>query len=53
MTSESWELDQLAAAERDPNIVMLADWSHFTADEINGIYRQTGIDPLYVGSRRS
>jgi len=40
------EVKQLEKAERDPQIVMLSDWSHFTADEVNAIYLQSGIDPL-------
>jgi hypothetical protein len=46
MVSDSWEIDQLKKAEKNPQIVMLSDWSQFTADEINTIYLQSGIDPL-------
>jgi hypothetical protein len=46
IVSAPWEIDQLMNAERNPQILMLSDWSQFTADEINGIYLQSGIDPL-------
>jgi hypothetical protein len=47
MISNSTEdIEQLEQAMRNPEIVVMSDWSHFTSEDLRNITLAADIDPL-------
>jgi hypothetical protein len=41
---------KLVAAESNPQILTLTDWSNHPAEDLTALYLASGADPLYVSS---